>query len=190
MNIILASNSPRRKELLTQLGLQFDVIAPDVEEIDYSPKGAADVALTNAVRKARAAQAAVQRPDALIIAADTIVVKNGKIYGKPTDAAAALVTLAKLSGRTHQVITAIAVAMGDRFESTYCTTAVRFADINAQEMEAYIATGEPLDKAGAYGIQGHGALLVKSIDGCYFNVMGLPLYELKQLLSRMGIKIF
>lgn len=176
--LVLASASPRRRGLLAHLGLTFDVVATDADETwpDLPPGPAAeDVAL----RKARA----IDRPAALVVAADTVVVLDGEILGKPADDAEASATLRRLSGRTHTVVTGIALAHDGRTTTAHEQTRVTFADLTDAEIAAYVATGSSLDKAGSYGIQDEGgAFLVQRIEGDYFNVIGLPLRRLYDTL--------
>ena len=177
--LILASASPRRSALLRQLGLAFSVCPTDADETwpRGRPPGAA--AQEVAMRKARALDA----PGAIVLAADTVVVLEDEILGKPADALEASRTLRRLSGRTHTVVTGLAVRFDDRDATAHATTAVTFADLSDAEIEAYVATGSSLDKAGAYGIQDDlGALLVERLEGDYFNVVGLPLRRLYTLL--------
>lgn len=187
MNLILASQSPRRKELLERLGLDFSVrVAPQEEEQSGEPQ---EVAQKNALAKALPVSAA--NPQALVLGADTIVVLNQKIIGKPKDAGEAREMLSALSGREHQVTTVVALALGGQALRVFSsTTMVRFRMLSPGEIEGYLATGEPFDKAGAYGIQGFGGLLVESIKGCYYNVVGLPLPKLAEELRRFGIEFF
>lgn len=186
--LILASSSPRRKMLLQQIGLTFDVIVSHIDERldhDLPPERIAEQL---AFEKAQAVAASCE--NALILGADTIVVDEQHILGKPTDKADAFRMLSHLSGKTHQVITGLALI--STAHSPYHilmrheTTDVKFAHLTPRDIERYIDTGEPLDKAGAYGIQGKGAMFVEWIHGCYNNVVGLPLY----LLTRMLKEIF
>lgn len=185
--IILASNSPRRKELLTQIGLSFIVAPADVDENILQGERPEAYASRLALDKARAA--AERAGDGIVIAADTIVVVNGSVLGKPADAADARRMLHLLSGREHSVVTGLAVLDASTGRSAVRTsvTKVLFRDLSQREIDAYVATGEPLDKAGAYGIQERGALLVERIEGCYSNVVGLPLSLLGGMLREFGI---
>lgn len=182
--IVLASASPRRRELLSLLGLGFDVAPADVDETWRNGEPPAE----HAERLAREKAEAVRRPGAVTVAADTIVVVDGAILGKPADAAEARAMLARLAGRGHVVHTAIAVAYGARLASGVVSTRVWFRPLDAATIAAYVATGEPLDKAGAYGIQGYGAVLVDRIEGDYFTVMGLGLARLVDLLGEVGLR--
>jgi len=187
--IILASNSPRRKELLRQLGLDFSIDPADVDERVLPNEVPEGYAVRVALDKARLA--AARAVAGIVIAADTIVVVDDEILGKPADASDAERMLKMLSGKAHRVITGLAVmdvATGKTVTRTSITR-VWFRRLAQQEIVSYIATGEPLDKAGAYGIQERGALLVDKIDGCYFNVVGLPLSLLGKLLLDFGINM-
>lgn len=185
--IILASNSPRRKELLTQIGLSFTVAPADADE-SILP-GESPEAYAVRVALAKAAVAAKRAGEGIVIAADTIVVVEDVILGKPADAADAVRMLTVLSGRGHEVITGLAVVDAATGRSAVRTSATRvwFRDLSDRELAAYVATGEPLDKAGAYGIQERGALLVERIEGCYSNVVGLPLSLLGEMLREFDV---
>ncbi len=172
--LVLASASPRRRHLLAHLGLAFDVVATDADETwpDLEPGPAAERV---ALRKAQA----VDRPSALVLAADTVVVLDGDILGKPADAAEASATLRRLSGQTHTVVTGLALTHDGRAHTAHEQTRVTFAELSDAEIAAYVATGSSLDKAGSYGIQDEGgAFLVSRVEGDYFNVIGLPLRRL------------
>lgn len=170
--IILASASPRRKELLTTAGIDFVVKVADVDEVideTLTPDG---VVMSLALQKAGAV--AVQNPESVVIGADTVVVLDGKILGKPKSEENAIELLTMLSGKTHTVYTGVALIKGEKVK-TFCeATQVEFYDLTKEEIEAYVATKEPMDKAGAYGIQGKGCVLIRKINGDYFNVVGLP----------------
>lgn len=189
MHFVLASASPRRLALLAQIGIVADVRPSNFAEVEGVDSSAYDVVKTNALGKGREVLQACQKSD-VIIAADTVVALNSKILGKPKDAAEAKAMLRSLSGRTHQVMTGVAIFHNERKLIDVVTTAVCFRELTEAEIEAYVATGEPLDKAGAYGIQGYGALLVETIDGCYNNVVGLPLTKLYQMLAELEVKLF
>jgi septum formation protein len=182
--LVLASASPRRRELLNLLGLTFDVIPGDVDETWRNGEAPESHAERLAVEKA----AAVRRPGAATVAADTIVVVDGTILGKPKDRAEAETMLRRLAGRDHVVHTAIAVAFGARSASAVVSTRVWFRPLDDAAIAAYVATGEPMDKAGAYGIQGYGAVLVDRIEGDYFTVMGLGLARFVDLLGMVGLR--
>ncbi len=187
--VVLASNSPRRRELLKQIGLTFSIDPADVDERVLPGENPKEYTVRVALDKARAA--AARANGALVIAADTIVVLDSVILGKPEGTADAERMLSLLSGRDHLVITGIAVldSASGRTLADAATTRVWFRQLDSEEIKAYVATGEPLDKAGAYGIQDKGALLVSRIDGCYFNVVGLPLALLAQKLPLVGINL-
>jgi septum formation protein len=185
--IILASNSPRRKDLLRQIGIDFSIDPADVDERVLPNEVPEGYAVRVALDKARLA--ASRAVAGIVIAADTIVVVDDEILGKPVNASDAERMLRMLSGKVHRVITGLAVmdaATGMTLTRTSITH-VWFRRLAPQEIASYIATGEPLDKSGAYGIQERGALLVDKIDGCYFNVVGLPLSLLGELLRGFGI---
>ena len=188
--IILASNSPRRKELLRQVGVSFTVDPADVDERPLPGERPEGYAVRVALDKARVA--AARTKNGVIIAADTIVVVDDTILGKPADRNDAERMLTVLSNRVHRVITGLAVidAANGKTMTDSAVTSVWFRDLSQQEIQSYIAGGEPLDKAGAYGIQGKGALLVNQIEGCYFNVVGLPLSLLGELLRKFGVSLF
>lgn len=184
--VILASASPRRRELLTLIGIRHEVLPADVDETQLAEESPATYA--ERLARAKAHKLAEANPDAVVIGADTIVVVDGVVFGKPSDAADAAGMLRKLSGRSHIVQTAVAVARGPRTESAVETVGVTFRELSDHEIRAYVATGEPLDKAGAYGIQGYGATIVDRVDGDYFSVMGLGLRRLVVLLARVGVR--
>ena len=186
MQVILASASPRRLALLQQIGIEATVCPADFDEVSGSAVQAEDVVLANAVGKC---QAVVKiKGDSLpVIAADTVVVAEGEILGKPQDAEDAIAMLKQLSGKTHKVLTGIAVSYAGEMLAEVCETKVVFRDLTDEEIKNYVATGEPIDKAGAYGIQGKGAVLVEKIDGCYNNVVGLPLTRMQLILAKLGV---
>ena len=189
MNIILASNSPRRRELLERIGItDFTVAAPNVDESVEPGLSPADMVERLSLRKARAAAGGFGL-DELILAADTVVALDGAVLGKPRDGDDAFAMLSALSGREHRVYTGVTVLRGDKAVTQHEETAVTFRELSPDEIWGYIATGEPLDKAGAYGIQGVGALLVSGIRGDYSNVMGLPVYRLGRILSGFGLDL-
>jgi len=186
VEVILASQSPRRRELLTLVGIRHVVSPADIDE-SVMPEEA-PVPHCERLARAKAHVLAERHPDAVVIAADTIVVLDGDILGKPRDAADARAMIARLSGRTHTVFTAMAVARAGRTESAVEEVAVTFRELSAEDIAEYVATGEPMDKAGAYGIQGYGATIVERIDGDYFSVMGLGLRRLVALLERVDLR--
>lgn len=189
--LILASQSPRRRALLEQIGVpQFDILVPDADE-SYDPTlTPQEIVCSICRKKAEAALVLANDPDAIIITADTMVFLDGMRLGKPTDEADAAQMLHSLSGRTHTVCTGVSVARGERIETQAETTAVTFRTLTDAEIAAYIASGDPMDKAGSYGIQGKPALFVSGIEGDYFNVMGLPLHRLGQMLKGFGMDLF
>jgi septum formation protein len=182
--VVLASASPRRRELLGLLGIVPEIVPADIDESWRDGESP----LAHAERLAREKAAAVQRREALIVAADTIVVVDGDILGKPQDAADAARMLRRLQGRDHLVHTAIAVAYRNRTASGVETTRVWFRALGEGTIAEYVATGEPMDKAGAYGIQGFGAVIVERIEGDYFTVMGLGLGLLVGLMREVGVQ--
>jgi septum formation protein len=179
--IILASASPRRREILTAAGIDHAVDAANVDETPLA--GELPHAYAERLARAKAVAVARRHPEALVIGADTVVVIDDEILGKPVDAADARRMLEQLSGREHAVLTAVAVARGAALESGVSATAVWMRPIAAAEIAAYVATGEPMDKAGAYAIQGGAAAFVERISGDFDNVVGLPVKEVKRLLS-------
>lgn len=170
--IILASASPRRKELLSTAGLEFEVCVKDVDETVPEGTLPADAAEMTAAKKALAS--AAEHPDDIVIGADTIVVAGGKILGKPHSKEDAAGMLRMLSGREHTVITGVCIACEGKTEIFHKESKVSFYQLTENEIADYVATGEPMDKAGAYGIQGKGSVLVEKIEGDYFNIVGLP----------------
>ncbi len=183
MDIILASKSPRRRELLTMLGLEFTVI-PAVGEEKVSPSMTpGETVMSLALGKAR--EIADNHPDSLVIGSDTLVYLDGKPMGKPHSEEEAASMLRQLSGKVHQVYTGIAVVCGDDEKVDFEKTDVQFRELTEDEIKWYIGTGEPMDKAGAYGIQGQGAVFIPKIDGDYFTVMGLPLCKLWGMLPNV-----
>lgn len=188
MNIILASASPRRRELLERMGIQdFQIVVSDADEtLEDGLSPAAQVEQLSR-RKAAAVAALVNDPDALIIAADTVVALDGAILGKPADREDAFRMLSALSGARHHVYTGVTVMQGSRILTRHEETSVEFRPLTAEEISLYIAAGESMDKAGAYGIQGCGCLLVEGICGDYYNVMGLPIVRLAGMLKEFGV---
>lgn len=182
MNLILASASPRRQELLRIFGCPFTVRAADIDETMDPDKAPFDEVARVSRQKAQAIAAG---QDDVIIAADTIVVCCGKVLGKPRDAEDARRMLSLLSGRDHQVMTGCTVLRGDRAETFTEVTTLHFRPLSPGEIRRYAESGEPLDKAGAYGIQGGGALFCTGMEGDYYNVVGLPLCHLGQVLKKM-----
>ena len=185
---ILASASPRRKLLLENIGLEFEVYISDIDE-HVEENMPVEIRVME-LSRLKAASAAARFADAVVIAADTLVSVGGKVLGKPESRDEAAEMLLRLSGRKHDVYTGVTVALGGEIRTGYELTEVYFKGLTAREIDRYIDTGEPMDKAGAYGIQERGALMVKKINGDYFNVMGLPLHRMAQLLSELGVCIF
>jgi septum formation protein len=184
----LASASPRRAELLRQIGVDFTVLPCAVDECGLGGEAPEEQVLRLALAKARAGW--VQRGrilDLPVLGADTLVVLDGKVFGKPRDRADALAMLATLSGRVHAVLSAVAMGRGDEQQARLSVSHVRFRPIRHDEAERYWATGEPADKAGAYAIQGFGAVFVERLEGSYSAVMGLPLFETAELLAAFGV---
>ena len=189
--LVLASGSPRRREILRQFGVEFEIIESGIyEKISSESIPPCEIAVSAARHKVRNVLERIGFP-AVVVGADTIVVVDGEVMGKPEDALKAREMLTKLSGREHEVITGIAVA--DSVSGTelvdYQTTRVRMKSISPARIKKYVDTGEPLDKAGAYAIQGRAAVFVDSISGCYFNVVGLPVTKLDELLRAVGMDL-
>ncbi|WP_066353074.1 Maf family protein [Fervidicola ferrireducens] len=187
--LILASASPRRQKLLKQIGLDFEIIPSSIDET-VPPGVAPDVAAVKLAEN-KAIDVARRLKDGIVIAADTVVALDDSILGKPKDEEEARKMLERLSGRWHRVFTGIAVidSSSSKKVTDYEESRVKFKNLSSVEIENYIRTGEPMDKAGAYGIQGKGALLVEKIEGCYYNIVGLPLFRLSLVLSHFGVKI-
>jgi septum formation protein len=184
--LILASASPRRAQLLRQLGVSYDQQPANINEQLCAGESPEDYV----VRLAREKSSQVQRSlqiDAAVLAADTCVVLDDQILGKPADHFDGLAMLARLSGRQHRVLTAVSVRRADQLEETLTDTRVKFINLNREQCEAYLATDEPWDKAGAYAIQGLAAAFVESIEGSYTGVVGLPLSQTWKLLQRVGV---
>lgn len=190
VNIILASKSPRRQELLNMLGLNFTQISAEIDEIILPEELPNQAVQRIAVEKAKKVAEQVTN-DSIIISADTIVVCNGIILGKPSNKEEAYKFLNLLSGKSHEVMTGVAInnTKTNNIEANVETTLVHFRSLTSIEINHYIATNEPFDKAGGYGIQGKGALLVEKISGCYFNVVGLPITTLYLMLKRQGVDL-
>jgi septum formation protein len=184
---ILASASPRRTQLLTQIGIVHQVLPAAVDETSDAPLDPGEH--VTRLAELKALSTARLHPEALVLGADTVVYHDGEILGKPEDFADACRMVRRLAGNEHQVYTGIALAgpAGWAVESSFEVTRVRFRNLDPGHVTLYVATGEPFDKAGAYGIQGYGSALVESVEGCYFNVMGLPLVRLVKMLAARGI---
>lgn len=185
--LYLASRSPRRAQFLEQLGLRFTPLPADVPELPTPGQAPAEYALAVALAKARAAAAVAPLP-LPVLGADTDVSVDGEILGKPRHRADCLAMLARLSGRSHEVCSAVALIAGSRVETALSVTRVHFGVISAEAAAAYWDSGEPADKAGAYAIQGRAARWVRSIEGSYSGVVGLPLYETCELLKNFGVE--
>ncbi|MGI6772315.1 MAG: Maf family protein [Acutalibacteraceae bacterium] len=180
MKVYLASASPRRREILNLAGIKHSVIIPEVsEEFDVAPDTPAQTVEILSERKAKAALELLkdEKDDFLVIAADTVVALGDNIFGKPRDTEDAFNTVRSLSGERHEVYTGVTVASRSKTVSFVEQSSVYFRDLSDEEIEKYIKTGEPMDKAGAYGIQGKGCVFVKRIEGDYFNIVGLPIYR-------------
>lgn len=186
MAIILASKSPRRQQLLRQLGVEFTIQTADIDETMFPGRKPKDEVARVSALKARAVVCA---PDDLVISADTIVVADNMILGKPKNEADASKMLRLLSGRSHTVMTGLSVRRGNTVRTEVIQTSVWFRDLTNGEIARYIATREPMDKAGAYGIQGLAGLFVERLDGDYFSVMGLPICRLGEMLRSFGVTI-
>jgi septum formation protein len=183
--LCLASASPRRRELLTQIGVPYTAVAAHIDESVRSGEDPRDYVVRMAREKALAVR---KRGETLpVLAADTTVILDDLIFGKPADRADGIAMLQKLSGRTHDVLTAVAVATSDDLQSLVSTSAVRFRVLTVEECAHYWETGEPRDKAGGYGIQGFGAVFVEWLSGSFSGVMGLPLFETSELLRTAGV---
>lgn len=198
-SIYLASRSPRRRELLGHIGVKFHLLlfrnragaAPDIDEDPLPEEPPRDYVMRVALAKAEVGWRRMQErnlPRHPVLAADTTVALEGRIYGKPAGRAEAAAMLAALSGKRHEVLTAVVVKYEDEVETALSVSEVQFRELTAQEIQDYVATGEPDDKAGAYAIQGRAALFVAEIRGSQSGIVGLPLYETAQLLQRMGAR--
>ena len=185
MAMILASQSPRRRELLGQMGFSFTVRPAKGEELPHPELTPAQLVEELARQKALEVSAEAEADD-VVVAADTVVAIDGKVLGKPHDKVHAAQMLSALSGREHPVYTGVAVTRGEKLLVEHEATQVRFRPLTEREIDLYIQTGEPMDKAGSYGIQGYGALLVEGIRGDYFNVVGLPICRLGRMLAQVG----
>jgi septum formation protein len=181
--LVLASGSPRRAELLRLVGAPFEVVLPPEEP---EPHTHVPEEVVTVLARRKAGDVAASRPRAWVLGADTMVALDGRLLGKPRDADEAAGMLRALSGAWHEVYTGICLCRQGRESFAWERSRVRFSTLSDSDIESYIATGEPMDKAGAYGIQGYGALWVERIEGCYFNVMGLPLARLARLFREAG----
>ena len=189
MRIVLASKSPRRREILSMLGLKFDIVSADADE-SSDITDPAQLVRELSLRKARATKALLEQrgewnDDTLIIASDTVVAVGGAILGKPRDEADAARMLTLLSGSTHQVISGVSLLYGARERADFDATSVHFCDMTSAEIEDYVSSGEPMDKAGAYAVQGLASVYIKGLEGDYFNVVGLPVHKLNTMLCEL-----
>lgn len=185
--VVLASASPRRRALLSQIGVAADVRPADIDESVLL--GESPARYVARLAQAKAAAVAACCPGRVVLAADTAIAFEGAILGKPAAAEEAVTMLTALSGKTHDVLTGTAIVYDDKRHWNVVSTQVRMRRLSAQQIDSYVATGEPLDKAGSYGIQGLGAVLIDSLSGSYSNVVGLPLAETADLLKRVGIDV-
>lgn len=188
MGVILASKSPRRRELLSMLGVDFEIVTGDTDETINKQLPLEDEIKRLSFEKAKAASVKVPKDD-IIIAADTVVSLDGEVFGKPKDERDARRMLCELSGKTHKVITGVTVMSGDRRDTRAMVTDVTFRNLTKTEIDEYVKTGDPMDKAGAYALQGISSIFVSGISGDHFNVYGLPLGMLSDMLRGFGIKI-
>ena len=183
---IVASASPRRRELLSQAGFRFEVIPSDAEET--LPEGCAPDAAVALLSQRKALSVAAQQPNKVVLGCDTIVALDGEMLGKPRTEEEAAAMLRRLSGKTHTVFTGVCITDGTHTERFISATDVTFYPLTEETIRAYVATGEPMDKAGAYGIQGLGSVLVERFSGDYFTVVGLPLAQCARALAKFGIR--
>lgn len=188
MEYILASASPRRKELLKFVADDFKIICADIDET--VPEGISSFDAPELLANKKATAISEKHPDAIVIAADTVVILGDEILGKPKDESDAFLMLKKLSGNTHFVVTGCSVAKGEKKKSFSVISKVTFYELTDAEIYGYIAKNESLDKAGAYGIQGYGSVLVEKIEGDYFNIVGLPVAELSRKLKEFESEVF
>ena len=187
MTVILASQSPRRRELLGQMGFTDFIIRPAQGEEKVDPNLSPDKLVEELSRQKCAEVAAMSSADDLVIAADTVVAIDGTVLGKPRSEQDAYAMLSRLSGRHHTVYTGVTLRRGEQSLTAHEATRVHFRPLTPAEIEAYVSTGEPMDKAGSYGIQGYGSMLVEGISGDYFNVVGLPVCLLGRMLAQFGV---
>lgn len=185
--LVLASASPRRRELLTEAGFEFGIVSPAIDEVSHAWLTVRELTGWNAARKARLVSRA--SPDAVVLAADTLVTIDGDVLGKPVDMEDAIGTLGRLSGRAHEVWTAVSIchAARERSDSFYEISRVHFRPLKRRAIESYLAKIDPLDKAGSYAAQGHGKEIIQRIEGSYTNVVGLPMETTMRVLRRFGI---
>ena len=185
---ILASGSPRRRELLQQIGASFEVVVSEAEELFGASLPPGELVKENAVRKAEAV--AHEHPGLPVLGADTVVFLDGRVFGKPQNEAEARDMLRTLSGREHEVATGFAWVKGSDVFTEVVTTRVFFGTLSDADIDAYIRTGEPMDKAGAYAVQGRAAAFIESIEGSFSNVVGLPLFDVCRLARKAGIDLY
>lgn len=186
--LVLASRSPQRETILSRLGLTFEVIPSGVDEVDDGDPRS--VVVENSLLKARAVAAGLNDPSALVLGADTVIVLDGEVIGKPADAAEAAEFMRRLSGRDHQVLGGLAIVGPDKGERTAATaTSVRFRTLSEEQIALYVATGEWKDRSGAYAIQQGGSILVERIDGDYLNIIGLSVNDLARLAPELGVVV-
>lgn len=187
LRFILASASPRRRDLLANLNFPFEVVPADIDESFSAEDNPFDLVRRLSVHKAETV--AARHPDALVLAADTVVVYRDEVLGKPTTPEENREFLTRLSGHTHEVFTGHALVLGDKQADRVVQTAVRFRKLSDGEIERYVATGEGMDKAGGYAIQGYGSALVREVRGCYFNVVGLSVPNVAELAQTFGFQL-
>lgn len=185
MRLILASQSPRRKELLSSLGYEYEVCPADIDESVCT--AGESIYVPEILSREKALSVLAKNPDAVVLGSDTVVICDGKILGKPENGEEARLMLRLLSGKKHTVATGLCVCSREKTRSLVSLTDVYFYDLSDELIDAYVETGEPMDKAGAYGIQGIGSALVRKIDGDYYTVMGLPVGQVARLLSEFGV---
>jgi septum formation protein len=190
MRIVLASKSPRRSEILNNIGVKFEVVESNYDEAVNKTLDPGGYVKYLAYKKAESVAKSIAE-NAIVIGADTVVVVDSKILGKPKNIQDAFNMLKDLSGRWHKVYSGVCVidAITEKFVSDYEVTSVKIKELSDEEITGYIKTGEPLDKAGSYAIQGIGSLIVEGIEGCYFNVVGLPVYKLSGILKQFGVNL-
>ncbi|HLJ66150.1 MAG TPA: Maf family protein [Chloroflexota bacterium] len=188
MTVVLASGSPRRRELLTRLGVEFEVVPSNVEERDPSP-GEDPALYALELAEWKAAEVAARREEAVVLSADTVVAIDGEILNKPLDAADAARMLGRLRGRQHTVVTSVVTRCAGDVHRESVAAVVTMREYSDVEIARYVATGEPIDKAGAYAVQGRGGELVKRVEGCYETVVGLPLCAVARGLARCGVSV-
>ncbi len=185
MRLVLASSSPRRRDILEGLGLVFDVVSPDLDEVMQPNESAREFVARMALEKASSAVT----EDHVVLAADTVVVLDGQVLGKPADAYHAQAMLSRIEGTAHEVLTGVAVALDDQHVTTVVRSRVTMSPMSERDIAWYVGTGEPLDKAGSYALQGIGMAFVEGVDGSVTNVIGLPVQETRQLFNQLGMDL-